>query len=370
MTKREPKPKLSIPTRTARPKGDMFNNLRRPEEVESLSIEEIVGPQEPTEEASSHLRPPEVAQGGLRPPKVVRGNSIAPMRDFNKRANSLDRVALPSGLFPGSSKKLYDALYVRTLGAVVPVKAVQATRRELSKWSGIKNVKTIAAHLRHLTTVGLIAHHWDTGSNDGSIYEVRLPEEADGLRPPQTTQGGSGTPEVALDRISGLPLDQDSASGGLSQAIDSQVPSGDSKTSSKTNTEKIDDEAFAPLVRRLREAVNKVTGKDFSAAEAERWGELAGVLVAELEIAAARTTVSSVPSFLAEHLRRRLWKIDKKQARAEGRELPDEKAASAQGKDARACPDCGGSGFWYPDGYEKGVAKCRHEKLADVARTQ
>jgi hypothetical protein len=292
------------------------------------------------------------------------------VRDFNKRANSLDRVALPSGLFPGSSKKLYDALYVRTLGAVVPVKTVQATRRELSKWSGIKNVKTIAAHLRHLTTVGLIAHRWDTGSNDGSIYEVRLPEEVGSLRPPQTTQGGLRVPEVASDRISGIPLGQDSASGGLSQIVDSQVPSGDSKTSFKTNTEKLDDEAFAPLVMRLREAVNKVTGKDPSASEAERWGELAGVLVAELEIAAARTTVSSVPSFLAEHLRRRLWKIDKKQARAEGRELPDEKAASTQGKDARACPDCGGSGFWYPDGYEKGVAKCKHEKLVDVSRTQ
>ena len=42
MTKREPKEKISIPTRAARPKGDMFRNLRRPEEVESLSIEEIV----------------------------------------------------------------------------------------------------------------------------------------------------------------------------------------------------------------------------------------------------------------------------------------------------------------------------------------
>jgi hypothetical protein len=32
-------------------------------------------------------------------------------------------------------------------------------------------------------------------------------------------------------------------------------------------------------------------------------------------------------------------------------------------KDYSACPDCLGSGMWYPGGFEKGVAKCRHEKL-------
>jgi DNA-binding MarR family transcriptional regulator len=27
------------------------------------------------------------------------------------------------------------------------------------------------------------------------------------------------------------------------------------------------------------------------------------------------------------------------------------------------CPDCQGSGFWYPEGIEKGVAKCKHVRL-------
>jgi hypothetical protein len=31
--------------------------------------------------------------------------------------------------------------------------------------------------------------------------------------------------------------------------------------------------------------------------------------------------------------------------------------------DYKNCPDCQGSGFWYPEGVEKGVAKCKHEKL-------
>jgi hypothetical protein len=32
--------------------------------------------------------------------------------------------------------------------------------------------------------------------------------------------------------------------------------------------------------------------------------------------------------------------------------------------DASQCPDCKGSGFYYPNGPTGGVAKCKHEKLA------
>ncbi len=32
-------------------------------------------------------------------------------------------------------------------------------------------------------------------------------------------------------------------------------------------------------------------------------------------------------------------------------------------RDARACPDCGGSGWFYPKGIDKGVSKCKHAKL-------
>jgi hypothetical protein len=39
--------------------------------------------------------------------------------------------------------------------------------------------------------------------------------------------------------------------------------------------------------------------------------------------------------------------------------------ASHQRRDYSDCPDCGGVGMWYPEGYEKGVAKCRHEKLRE-----
>ena len=104
----------------------------------------------------------------------------------------------------------------------------------------------------------------------------------------------------------------------------------------------------------------QITGRELSPAEAQRWGELAEVLATELKIAAGRTTVSSVPAFLAEHLRRRLWKKEKRQLDDESSELS---ASPAQKVDAAKCPDCFGTGMFYPEGFEKGVARCRHEKL-------
>lgn len=344
-----------------------FNQLRRLKPGGLREVESPAASPEVSEPPLDHPRPPEPAQptsGGLRPPKLK--SEHAPARDFNRRANSLDRDALPAGLFPGSSKKLYDALYLRTRGAVVPVTSIRATRRELGQWSGIKNIKTIAAHLSHLTTVGLIVHHWERGSTEGSLYEVRLPEEANLLGPgwTKTILDGLRPPDTTSDRNSVLPLDQKTVSGGSSQTTDSTDTSGERKTSFKTSTESDDDDAaLAGLHAALKSAAEEITGRKLSRGEADRWRELADVLVAELRIAAARTTVSSVPSFLAEHLRRRLWKIDKKQAQAEGRELPDQAASRPPSEDASACPDCGGSGWWYPEGTDRGVKKCRHEKL-------
>jgi hypothetical protein len=107
-----------------------------------------------------------------------------------------------------------------------------------------------------------------------------------------------------------------------------------------------------------------------SVSEKEKLGELAELLATELKIAAARTSnVSSIPAFLTEHLRRRLWKLDKKQMGGEGKPEIDTAESSIPAEQLRNCPDCGGSGLYYPGGYEKGVAKCRHEKLSAAEGT-
>jgi DNA-binding Lrp family transcriptional regulator len=39
------------------------------------------------------------------------------------------------------------------------------------------------------------------------------------------------------------------------------------------------------------------------------------------------------------------------------------KKGSELALDIKSCPDCRGTGFWYPSGIEQGVTKCPHSKL-------
>ncbi|MET0649083.1 MAG: hypothetical protein ABW208_20935 [Pyrinomonadaceae bacterium] len=251
--------------------------------------------------------------------------SPAPARDFNRRANSIEREALPQGLFPGSSKKIYDALYLRTRGANPPRPRVKASRRDFLDWTDIRNIKTVDGHLRYLMGAGLIIRHWELGSTEGSQYEVRLPEEL-----PRLTTTHHHSPLDTTTPFLGSGNPQFLGSGGEGQTVDSSGTSGGDKTSSfKTSTERTDDEAFAGLVERLRTVSREVSGKEPSKADAERWAEVAELLVTELKVAASRTTVTSAPAFLAEHLRRRLRKADARQIEKEVGEASSKQAASA-----------------------------------------
>lgn len=292
-------------------------------------------------------------------PKVAQTQSnpspIAPERNFNKRANSLDHSALPAGQFPGASKKIYDALYVRTRGAIVPTRTVQARHRELLAWSGIKDIKTIKTHLNKLREQGLVAWQTLKGEHEGSFYEVFLPEE-DNLDLAQSQPNPSPGQKTDLD------LAQKLGWAGLPNPVDSQGLNPYDKTSFKTIEKTDDDEAYARFLARLRQAVKEVTGRDSSSAEAERWEQLADLLITELKIAAGRTNVSSVPAFLTEHLRRRLWKKERRQIEEEGKSGAGNERPEAN-VEASKCPDCFGTGMWYPEGFDKGVARCRHERL-------
>ena len=124
-----------------------------------------------------------------------------------------------------------------------------------------------------------------------------------------------------------------------------------------------DDDASA--LSPLRRAERELTGKE---SNGQAWEPLFDLLATELKIAATRTTVSSVPAFLTEHLRRRLWKVDQKRA-SEIAATPEQGSAPAlSDEEKRKCPDCAGTNFWYPDGQEKGVAKCKHARLTEEKR--
>ncbi len=279
---------------------------------------------------------------------------IAPARDFMKMANSIHREAVPNGIFKGKCKQLYDFLYSKTRGAIIPTRNVRLTRREIMRGSGIGSTKTLFLNLRHLRDTGLITWDERVGPHEGNDYTVFLPEEIETLRTMSThsTQSTHSASSPKVDRVLGVESTLSTHS--LSQAKSNT--SGESKTSFKTNPKNDDDEAFAALFIAERE----LTGKH---SPPERWREVAELLVAELKIAAGRTTVSSVPAFLAEHLRRRLWKKEKRQIETE--------AAAAEVKtlpkvDPSRCPDCFGTGMYYPEGFDKGVARCDHKRLAEA----
>ena len=97
----------------------------------------------------------------------------------------------------------------------------------------------------------------------------------------------------------------------------------------------------------------------------EKWEETFDLLFTELRIAAACTpSVSNLPAFLAEHLRRRLWKNDKQQLTEEGNSATTSATPSHAKLDTSKRPDCCGSGIYYPEGYNKGVARCLHARQA------
>lgn len=284
---------------------------------------------------------------------------VSPQRDFHKVANSITRDALPAGMFNGKAKQLYDCLYSLTRGAIVPSMSVRISRAELMKKSGIGAKVTLEQNLRRLTAVGLVTYKTIGGIQGGNEYTVYTPDEVALPSTPPSTGTSRPSHPSGGEKLGPLaPLETRDPSHGLN--VGEAKPSSAPNTFFKTNTERTDDEASRRLASALSETERELTGKN--SLNPEPWGELAEVLITELRIAAGRTTVSNVPAFLAEHLRRRLWKKDKRQLDKEEKSEANAPQVTAKA-DASKCPDCFGTGMWYPEGFEKGVAKCRHERL-------
>jgi len=341
-------PPAPRPASADNPSAQLFREAREALTAEQTAPLEAAAPSVPLSPSEGQT---------LIPSDPLSTRPIAPERDFNKRANSIERDALPSGVFPGASKKIYDALYLRTRGAVKPVRTIRATKKEVTEWSGVRNRKTIDSHLRYLETCGLVIRHWELGNNEGYLYEINIPEEIGlGVRGGQRGVSPPDPSDPNLDRGSDPNLDR----GGQSQLPVFSIIYDEPKTSFKTNTENDDDEAAASLVRAAKKLIREITGKEATHAELGKIIEILEVVTLEGKIAATRTTVSSAGPFLAEHLRRRLFKKDKQQMAVEtsATEPP------APAIDPQKCQDCSGTGWHYPAGKEKGIARCKHAHLA------
>ncbi|HYG11175.1 MAG TPA: hypothetical protein VD835_14600, partial [Pyrinomonadaceae bacterium] len=336
MTETKGKEKAEIKTRQPQKKTpDTFANLRKPHPVE-----ELLGLTQPTSYTSPAAVTPPTS---LTPPTAVTPPTAAPSRDFAKVANSIVREAVPAGAFSGKSKQLYDYLYAKTRGAIVPKRSVRMTKTAIMKGSHIGSERTMYKNLRRLEAAGLVQVRSIAGEQGGSEYSVLLPEEVTPLTPPTHTTHTSHTDHKVV-----TPVTAESGVSGVSLSTEDSTVSSDPKTSFKTKEEKFDDEATRRLAEAFLQVEKELTGKN--SANAVQWEELAEVLITELRIAAGRTTISSVPAFLSEHLRRRLWKVDKKRATEIAAVEPEQGSQPAlSDEEKRSCPDCAGTNFWYPE---------------------
>src|ERR1051325_7035142 len=359
----ETKPKQNDPMRTPKPKKKL--GLVVPPALRMPHEDLISASSEPPEQIKPTTLPSQTSHSSLTSltSPTTEEIPLSPHRDYTKVANSIGRKAVPAGLFTGKSKQLYDCLYTMTRGAIVPTRTVRISRPKLMRKAHIGSRVTFDANIERLVKVGLVTVQTIAGEHEGNEYSVNLPEELDSSMPSQTRQGSM--PSLTgyaqkLVRLVCLETSQTRHTSSPLLSTTSTIP----KTSFKTSDEKTDDEAFAEFARVMQDAAREVTGKPLGAFDKDRLGELAELLVAELRIAAARTSnVSSLPAFLTEHLRRRLWKMDQKQAGGEEKSEPGMTKPSISPEQVRNCPDCGGSGLYYPEGYEKGVAKCKHERV-------
>src|SRR5689334_4704804 len=76
-------------------------------------------------------------------PRTDATHPISPERDFTKVPNSVARDVVPAGHFVGKSKQLYDCLYQRTRGAIVPTRRLAISKPELMDASGIGSERTL-----------------------------------------------------------------------------------------------------------------------------------------------------------------------------------------------------------------------------------
>lgn len=259
------------------------------------------------------------------PVPKYRGTAVPEMRFYkkaNEAADHLDRHLTPA------ESKVFEQIVRLTVGFNLDERQVRVS--VLQERTGYGSDKTVRSALQGLERKGVIARIGKPNNSGGITYKI-------------LSYSGTGVPEYFGTPAETTPVLRAEITGELKTEL------------KKQNT---DDEA-APLARALAQAERELSGKVTS--DASKWEDLADILVKELKIAAGRTTISSAPAFLAEHLRRRLWKKEKRQIDAEAAE--QKTIASGVPLDASKCPDCFGAGMYYPYGFEKGVARCPHTKL-------
>jgi hypothetical protein len=295
-----------------------------------------------------HLSPkiPRDSESLLRQPVKNSNYPVSPARDFAKLPNSIRR-AVQQGHFPGHSLQIYLYLYSLTRGAIQPKRAVRATKPKIKVGAGVGSDVTLNKHLNQLKTRGYLKITEIRGQYQGNEYEVIIPEELtiDPLDHLYSLEGLDGLKNEGLDSLENGPSRP-------FQTVESKESYAENKTFFKEEGKdlKPDDDPFSEFYKKFQAASETLTGKKLSKADTGNLSKLADLLILELNIAARRTgSISSVPAFLTEVLRRRL------------REVPiiNNKTTKASGKDIVGQPE--------PESYQ---IKALDEKKREAALSE
>ncbi len=248
--------------------------------------------------------------------------ATSPEKDFTKTPNSVVRVALARRMFRGKSKQIYDYLWSVSRGAINPTRKIRRTFNEIQKGTGIGSRNTVISGIAHLESIKLIIREVAVGESLGNFYEIFTPEELGYdvfLGSTSSTNLTGSTSSTGTTQKVVVPVVPESGTTGTTLPVASKDTYSFSKTFFKDNTDDDDERratrthmtrarTFAGLVEKLSAACEKLTGKPVSHREADKWGNLADLLVLELEKSFRRTdSVSSVPAFLTEILRRQFF---------------------------------------------------------------
>jgi hypothetical protein len=337
--KSKAKSKRTIPLRdpgaqvaplTNRPSLLLFDEVKRLEDLGMLKPEESV--EQISVESDFQIPDTEVSVGSTtkvstratlpRQTSHTRQTSqtfqteIAPTKNYQKVPNSITREAIPSGVFKGKSKQLYDVLYSLTRGAIVPTRTVRIRKTELMKRSAIGARVTFDSNIAHLQQVGLISETVYAGEHAGNEFEVFTFDEIGTLTSMPSmssmpSQSGlpsmSGQTSHAQKRDTLVSLETSQTRQGLND--DSAEDYRILKTLFKDFKIFDDDAPLGVALRKLNVAARELTGKELTKKDWEAFAEIIELVVNETAIAATRTgQVSVYMKFATENLRRRLYK--------------------------------------------------------------
>lgn len=230
-------------------------------------------------------------------------SEISPTRDFHKVPNSVSRNL---GLFRGKSKQVWDYLWSVSRGSVNPARTIRKSRKEIKDGSKVGSLVTVDAAVGHLIKIGLIRVVKNIGSTGGNEYEIFAPSEVETTSTTSTSTPSTSSSALLYQNLDILDI-LGSGRASRGQVVENKDIYSPPKTSLKTKSKNDDDSALVILTEILEAASRKIVKKSLSKSDQKKWGELGELLVMEMELAAARTrSVSNLPAFLTEHLRRRL----------------------------------------------------------------